>query len=124
MPVSAREADPDRRRRLLVLAVCCMSLLIVSLDSTVLNVALPSMRREFHATVAGMQWTIDAYTLVNARVTWQNPDKDLSVALEVTNLTDKYYYLTDFDLRAAGAGLDKAQPGRPREWALTVRKSF
>lgn len=66
MPVSAREADPDRRRRLLVLAVCCMSLLIVSLDSTVLNVALPSMRREFHATVAGMQWTIDAYTLVLA----------------------------------------------------------
>jgi iron complex outermembrane receptor protein len=72
----------------------------------------------------GVPQFIDAYTLVNARVTWQNPDKDLSVALEVTNLTDKYYYLTDFDLRAAGAGLDKAQPGRPREWALTVRKSF
>ena len=67
---------------------------------------------------------IDAYTLVNARLTWRNPDEDLSVALEVTNLTDKYYYVSLFDLRAAGAGLDKAQPGRPREWALTVRKSF
>ncbi|MDN3295670.1 MFS transporter [Streptomyces ficellus] len=54
------------RRRLLVLAICCMSLLIVSLDNTVLNVALPSMRRELHADVAGMQWTIDAYTLVLA----------------------------------------------------------
>lgn len=54
------------RRRLLVLAICCMSLLIVSLDNTVLNVALPSMRRELHASVAGMQWTIDAYTLVLA----------------------------------------------------------
>ncbi|MFF8292383.1 MFS transporter [Streptomyces sp. NPDC016309] len=54
------------RRRLLVLAICCMSLLIVSLDNTVLNVALPSIRRELHATVAGMQWTIDAYTLVLA----------------------------------------------------------
>ncbi|GAA3371346.1 MFS transporter [Streptomyces sannanensis] len=43
-----------------------MSLLIVSLDNTVLNVALPSMQRELHATVAGMQWTIDAYTLVLA----------------------------------------------------------
>lgn len=43
-----------------------MSLLIVSLDSTVLNVALPSMQKELHATVAGMQWTIDAYTLVLA----------------------------------------------------------
>ncbi|SCF76869.1 MFS transporter [Streptomyces sp. Ncost-T10-10d] len=54
------------RRRQLVLAICCMSLLIVSLDNTVLNVALPSMQRELHATVAGMQWTIDAYTLVLA----------------------------------------------------------
>ena len=67
---------------------------------------------------------LPAYTLVNARITWQNVMKDLSVALEVTNLTDKYYYLTLFDLRAAGAGLDKAQPGRPREWAVTVKKNF
>jgi iron complex outermembrane receptor protein len=67
---------------------------------------------------------IDAYTLVNARLTWQNEDKDLSVSLEGTNLFDKYYYVTLFDLRAAGAGLDKAQPGRPREWAVTVKKTF
>ncbi len=67
---------------------------------------------------------IDAYTLVNARLTWQNEDKDLSVSLEGTNLTNKYYYVTLFDLRAAGAGLDKAQPGRPREWAVTVKKTF
>lgn len=56
----------SHRRRMLVLAICCMSLLIVSLDSTVLNVALPSMRQELHAGVAGMQWAIDAYTLVLA----------------------------------------------------------
>src|SRR5215475_6837486 len=56
----------SHRRRLLVLAICCMSLLIVSLDNTVLNVALPSMQRELHATTAGLQWTIDAYTLVLA----------------------------------------------------------
>src|ERR1044072_7376859 len=54
------------RRRMLVLAICCMSLLIVSLDNTVLNVALPSMRNDLHASVSGMQWTIDAYTLVLA----------------------------------------------------------
>ncbi|MFG3116513.1 MFS transporter [Streptomyces sp. NPDC048197] len=58
--------DLSRRRRLLVLAICCLSLLIVSLDNTVLNVALPSMQRELHASVSGMQWTIDAYTLVLA----------------------------------------------------------
>ncbi|MDI5961452.1 MFS transporter [Streptomyces sp. SL13] len=55
-----------RRRRLLVLAICCMSLLIVSLDNTVLNVALPSMQRQLHTSVSGLQWTIDAYTLVLA----------------------------------------------------------
>ncbi|MGW2324976.1 MFS transporter [Streptomyces sp. NPDC001700] len=54
------------RRRMLVLAICCMSLLLVSLDNTVLNVALPSMRSDLNASVSGMQWTIDAYTLVLA----------------------------------------------------------
>ncbi|MFF8727482.1 MFS transporter [Streptomyces sp. NPDC015171] len=58
--------DLSPRRRLLVLAICCMSLLIVSLDNTVLNVALPSMQRDLHATTSGLQWTIDAYTLVLA----------------------------------------------------------
>ncbi len=43
-----------------------MSLLIVSLDNTALNVALPAMRRDLGASVSGMQWTIDAYTLVLA----------------------------------------------------------
>ncbi|KPI05553.1 drug resistance transporter, EmrB/QacA subfamily [Actinobacteria bacterium OK074] len=56
----------SQRRRLLVLAICCMSLLIVGLDTTVLNVALPSMQKELHTSTAGLQWTIDAYTLVLA----------------------------------------------------------
>ncbi len=43
-----------------------MSLLIVGLDVTIVNVALPSIGREFHASVSGLQWTIDAYTLVLA----------------------------------------------------------
>ncbi|MGW1889001.1 MFS transporter [Streptomyces sp. NPDC002004] len=63
-----RDMPPELspRRRLLVLAICCMSLLLVSLDNTVLNVALPSIQRDLHADVAGLQWTIDAYTLVLA----------------------------------------------------------
>ncbi|MFE2100626.1 MFS transporter [Streptomyces sp. NPDC059468] len=56
----------SHRRRLLVLAICCMSLLIVSLDNTVLNVALPSLQRDLNAPTSGLQWTIDAYTLVLA----------------------------------------------------------
>ncbi|MER7413194.1 MULTISPECIES: MFS transporter [Streptomyces] len=51
---------------MLVLAVCCMSLLIVSLDVTALNVALPDIRRDLHTSVSGLQWVIDAYTLVLA----------------------------------------------------------
>jgi EmrB/QacA subfamily drug resistance transporter len=43
-----------------------MSLFIVSMDATVVNVALPSIGRELHATISGLQWTIDAYTLVLA----------------------------------------------------------
>src|SRR6201986_603407 len=41
-----------------------MSLFIVGLDSTIVNVALPSIGRELHASVSGLQWTIDAYALV------------------------------------------------------------
>ena len=53
--------------RLLILAICCMSLLIVGLDSTIVNIALPAIgQSDFHASVSGLQWTIDAYTLVMA----------------------------------------------------------
>jgi EmrB/QacA subfamily drug resistance transporter len=58
--------EPSRRRRLLILAICCMSILIVGLDNTIVNVALPSIGRELQAGVSGLQWTVDAYTLVLA----------------------------------------------------------
>lgn len=61
-----RMPELSQRRRMLVLAICCMSLLIVSLDTTALNVALPAMQRDLDASTAGLQWTIDAYTLVLA----------------------------------------------------------
>jgi len=60
------QAGPDRRRRRLILVICCMSLLIVGLDNTIVNVALPSIGRELHTRVAGLQWIVDAYTLVLA----------------------------------------------------------
>ncbi|MEO8967492.1 MAG: MFS transporter [Solirubrobacteraceae bacterium] len=67
MPASAHtQSVPDRRRRLLILGICAMSLLIVGLDSTIVNVALPSIARSFHSSLSGLQWTIDAYTLVLA----------------------------------------------------------
>jgi EmrB/QacA subfamily drug resistance transporter len=54
------------RRRLAVLGICCLSLLIVSLDNTVVNVALPAMARGLHASVSGLQWIVDAYTMAMA----------------------------------------------------------
>ncbi|SPT62989.1 MFS transporter [Actinomadura madurae] len=54
------------RRRLLVLAICSMSLLVVSLDNTILNVALPSLQEDFRSSLSGLQWTIDAYLIVLA----------------------------------------------------------
>jgi EmrB/QacA subfamily drug resistance transporter len=56
----------DRHQRLLVLAICSMSLLIVGLDVTIVNVALPAIQRSFRSTLSDMQWTVDAYTLVLA----------------------------------------------------------
>ena len=55
-----------RRRRVAILLICSMSLLIVGLDVTIVNVALPSIGHDFHASVSGLQWTVDAYTLVLA----------------------------------------------------------
>ncbi|GGM18115.1 MFS transporter [Nakamurella endophytica] len=51
------------RRRYLVLAVCCLGLLVVGMDGTIVNVALPTIRQEFGASVSDLQWIVDAYTV-------------------------------------------------------------
>ena len=53
-------------RRWLALAGLCVSLLIVNLDSTVLNVALPTLVRDLHATDSQLQWIVDSYVMVFA----------------------------------------------------------
>jgi EmrB/QacA subfamily drug resistance transporter len=58
--------DLTRRRRMLVLAICCSSLFIVGLDATIVNLALPSIRDDLGSSLSGLQWVIDAYTLVLA----------------------------------------------------------
>jgi EmrB/QacA subfamily drug resistance transporter len=61
-----RQDTSTLRRRVLVLAICCTSLLVVSMDNTIVNVALPAIRADLQASITGLQWTIDAYTLVLA----------------------------------------------------------
>jgi EmrB/QacA subfamily drug resistance transporter len=56
----------SRRHRVVVLAICCTSLLVVVMDISIVNVALPAIRPNLHASVTGLQWTVDAYTLVLA----------------------------------------------------------
>jgi EmrB/QacA subfamily drug resistance transporter len=51
---------------MVVLVICCSSLFLVGLDATIVNVALPAIGRELHASVAGLQWTVDGYALVLA----------------------------------------------------------
>ncbi|MFI9101817.1 MFS transporter [Streptomyces fildesensis] len=58
--------DGGHRRSGLVLAVCCLSLLITALDTTAVNVALPAVGQDLHAPVSGLQWTVDGYTLAVA----------------------------------------------------------
>ncbi len=49
-----------------MLAICCVSVFIVGMDSSILNVALPSIRHAFGGSISGAQWTLDAYTLTLA----------------------------------------------------------
>jgi EmrB/QacA subfamily drug resistance transporter len=57
---------PTSRLQLIILATCCLSLFLVTMDVTIVNVALPSIRHELNASVAGLQWSIDGYTVVVA----------------------------------------------------------
>ena len=46
------------------LAVICLGVFVISVDATIVNVALPTLSRELHADTAQLQWIVDAYTLV------------------------------------------------------------
>jgi EmrB/QacA subfamily drug resistance transporter len=64
--VAHQQLVPDRRQRLVILVICSTGLLIVGLDATIVNVALPAIQDSFHSTLSDLQWTVDAYTLVLA----------------------------------------------------------
>ena len=56
----------DRRRILWTLVVTSTALFMGSLDNLVVTTALPSIRDHLHASLAGLQWTVNAYTLTFA----------------------------------------------------------
>ena len=74
--------------------------------------------------IANTPFYFDAYALANARLTWRNQADDLSVSLEAQNLFDTYYTTARFDAVYAFTGTAYSTVGRPREWAVTVKKTF
>jgi EmrB/QacA subfamily drug resistance transporter len=68
-----------RDRPIAALAAICLSVFVVSVDATIVNVALPTLSRDLDADTAQMQWIVDAYTLVMA-----------GLMLSVGSLSDRY----------------------------------
>jgi EmrB/QacA subfamily drug resistance transporter len=64
-PAATLSGEP-RTRRWSVLVVVCVSALIINLDNTILNVALPTLVRRLHATSSELQWIVDSYAMVFA----------------------------------------------------------
>src|SRR5438270_507130 len=56
----------DANRRWWTLGAMCFALFMVMLDNTVVNVALPSIQRDLHASLSALEWTVNAYTLTFA----------------------------------------------------------
>ncbi|HEX3426980.1 MAG TPA: MFS transporter [Acidimicrobiales bacterium] len=73
------DAETIYARRWWTLAVLCFSLLVIGLDNTILNVALPTLVRDLHASQTQLQWIVDAYTIVYA-----------SLLLTTGSMGDKY----------------------------------
>ncbi|MGI5483093.1 MFS transporter [Streptomyces lavendofoliae] len=65
-PTPQLQAVLSARRRWTVLAVCCLSMFLVGLDTTIVNVGLPEIGRGLGIGTLGLAWTVDAYTLVLA----------------------------------------------------------
>ena len=111
------QAAPAARRTTrawAVLAVLCVSLLIVSLDNTVLNVALPTIVRDLHATDTQLQWIVDAYAIVFAGLL-------LAVGSLGDRLGRKWVFMLGLTLFAA-ASATSAFSGSPG--ALIAARAF
>jgi EmrB/QacA subfamily drug resistance transporter len=63
--VSGLDGQPYERRWWALL-VLCLSLVIIGMDNTILNVALPTLARDLQATASELQWMVDSYVLVFA----------------------------------------------------------
>jgi len=58
--------EDSPRRRLVILVTCCLALVLTAMDATIVNIALPAIRSDLRASLAELQWSIDAYTIIVA----------------------------------------------------------
>jgi iron complex outermembrane receptor protein len=72
---------------------------------------------------SAMYGQIPGYAVSNLRLTWRNQHGDLDVTLFASNIFDRYYYYSKFDLSSL-AGTITGSPGAPLEWGLTIKKTF
>jgi EmrB/QacA subfamily drug resistance transporter len=63
---TSNAVDRGGDRRWVTLAVLCVSLLIIVVDNTIVNVTLPSLVRQLGANVSQLQWVVDSYTVIFA----------------------------------------------------------
>lgn len=107
MPPMPTMDDIDPRvheRRWLILGVLCLSLLIIVMDNTILNVAIPSLITDLGASNSEIQWIIDSYVLVFA-----------GLLLTAGSLSDRFgrkgalqFGIVLFGLGSAGAALSNS----------------
>ena len=64
------------------------------------------------------------YTLVNGRITWDSPDGKWSTSLSVSNLTNKAYFYGKLALAVASLGREQGNIAPPRQWLVTIHRSF
>ncbi len=65
-PPASAAGPAGAARRWWALAVLCLSLIVVTIDTTILNVALPSLQAQLRPSSSGLEWIVDAYTVVFA----------------------------------------------------------
>src|SRR5437868_636321 len=61
-----KETQMNRRGTLWTFAITSLALVMVTLDNLVVTTALPAIRKDLHATLQGLEWTVNAYTLTFA----------------------------------------------------------
>jgi EmrB/QacA subfamily drug resistance transporter len=64
--MTVRSQTPGQRSRVAILVALCLAAFIISVDVTIVNVALPTLVRKLGASTTQLQWIVDAYSLVFA----------------------------------------------------------